>query len=309
MHHTVGGMGEEERVVTSLSAPTDAMVESLVSDHLYLVQHLVHELAARFPRHVDRQELWSAGSLGLVEAARRYDPASEVPFGNYARRRIRGAILDSTRARDWATRGVRRHQRELAQATTAFQQEHLRAPTSRELADLLGVDEAEVDRRRAAVDRGTVLHLDQRAGQDGDDGGDDAGSLLDALAADGQHEPHAQLEHRELVGAMRTAVDHLADRQREILERSYVHGELLRDIADSLGVTEARVSQLRTEAVRALQALLAELGHVPEPATTGPGKRERAAFVARVTENTSWRQRLDAADAVSAWSGVVGAAG
>jgi RNA polymerase sigma factor for flagellar operon FliA len=278
----------------ALTPPTDRHVEQLVSDHLYLIQHIVHELAVRYPRHVDRQELWSAGAMGLVEAARRYEAGSEVPFAHYARRRIRGAILDSTRQRDWATRRVRRDERELNRAASRFEQDHQRVATDAELAEHLGVDEDEVGRRRAAAHRGTVLHLDQPL-QTGDG---ENGSLAETLPAeDLEGSPEGRLEQRELLGSLRTAVRFLNDVQRDVVERYYLRGELLRDIAEELGVTEARVSQMRAEAVRALQSYLgaAEFA-TPQVDPSAPGKRQRASFVARVGENSSWRQRLDAAD-------------
>ncbi|MEX1165043.1 MAG: sigma-70 family RNA polymerase sigma factor [Nitriliruptor sp.] len=273
----------------------DAKVEQLVSDHLYLVQHIVHELAARYPRHVDRQELWSAGAMGLVETARRFDPDSDVPFAHYARIRIRGAIIDSTRTRDWATRGVRRGQRDLEAAAASFEQRHHRPANPAELAGLLGITEDEVARRRAAAHRSTVLHLDQPLGS----AGDDAAALADTIASlDVETSPEKQLEQRELIGSLRTGVRFLADNQRDIIERYYLRGERLRDIADEMGVTEARVSQLRSEAVRALQSLLAEANFgAPGVDPEAPGKRSRAAFLARVAENTTWQQRLAAADA------------
>jgi RNA polymerase sigma factor for flagellar operon FliA len=280
-----------------MTTPSDSQVEQLVSDHLYLVQHIVHELAVRYPRHVDRQELWSAGAMGLVESARRYAVDSEVPFAHYARRRIRGAIIDSTRTRDWATRGVRRDQRELDAAAAAFEQTHRGPASDADLATQLGVDEQEVARRRAAAHRSTVLHLDQPMTS----GDGETTPLADTISAtDVETSPEANLEQRELLGSLRTAVQYLKDTQRDVIERYYFHGERLRDIADSLGVTEARVSQLRSEAVRALQAYLGEAEYAtPEVDTDAPGKRSRAAFVARVSENSTWRQRLAAADGVA----------
>lgn len=274
--------------------PTEAHVEQLVSDHLYLIQHIVHELAVRYPRHVDRQELWSAGAVGLVEAARRFESDGNVPFAHYARRRIRGAILDNARQRDWATRSVRRDQRELATAAASFEQTHHRAPTDADLARELGVDIEEVARRRGAAHRGTVLHLDHPLAT-GEDGG--AGSLADTVAVDDDAvSPEASLEQRELLGTLRTAVGYLKDVQRQIIERYYLRGDRLRDIAEELGVTEARVSQLRAEGVRALQTYLQTVEYGEETIDPdAPGKRQRAAFVARVSENSTWRQRLDAA--------------
>ena len=70
----------------------------LVAETLDLVGHIVAEVSVRYPRHVDRSELWNAGALGLVEASRRYDPDSGIPFARYAAIRIRGAIIDSAAA-------------------------------------------------------------------------------------------------------------------------------------------------------------------------------------------------------------------
>src|SRR5256885_10111220 len=87
----------------------------LIEQHLPLVNHVVLQVAVRFPRYVDRTELARAGALGLVEAARRYDETRGVPFDRFAARRIRGAILDSVRAADWAPRSVRTLGRKLEQ--------------------------------------------------------------------------------------------------------------------------------------------------------------------------------------------------
>ncbi len=269
-------------------------VERLVSDHLYLVQHIVHELATRYPRHVDRQELWSAGALGLVESARRYDPDSGVAFRHFARRRIRGAIIDSTRSRDWASRSVRRHQRELAATAAEFQQHHHRAATDEELAELLGVDVATVEARRAAVERSVLLHLDARTG-DSDDG--QSLALADVVATDDVDTlPETRLEQRDLMGTLRTALEQLPEPHRTVVDRYYVQEHLLRDIADELGVTEARVSQVRAEAVHALQSVMGTVDFaVPAVPTNAPGRRRRTAYVAAVTENNTWRTRLAAA--------------
>ena len=116
----------------------------LVTETMDLVGHIVAEVSARYPRHVDRSELWNAGALGLVEASRRFDPDSGIPFARYAAIRIRGAIIDSTRTRDWASRSVRRRLREIQQATAGIEEQHGRAPTSGELADFLDITEDEL---------------------------------------------------------------------------------------------------------------------------------------------------------------------
>jgi RNA polymerase sigma factor for flagellar operon FliA len=268
-------------------------VNELAVEHLYLVQHIVNQVSSRFPRHIDRQELWNAGAYGLVDASRRYDPSSGIPFARYAAIRIRGAIIDSTRSRDWATRGLRRDLREVKVAAEAFETVHGREPTVAELATSLGVSVQEVEARRAAATRSTLLHLDQPMGQ-----GDEEEMTLGERLPDPEPDsnPDEVVEGRELVGTLRTAIGFLPDPQREVVRRYYLNGELLRDIAESMNVTEARVSQIRGEALNAMRAYFANsFDGVAEVDEEAPGRRRRAAFVAAITANSTWRTRLEAA--------------
>src|SRR5439155_22858473 len=111
----------------------------LIKQHLPLVNHVVLQVAVRFPRYVDRTELARAGALGLVEAAGRYDESRGVPFDRFAARRIRGAILDSVRATDWAPRSVRTLGRKLEQVEQELANADGHLPTNHEIADALGM--------------------------------------------------------------------------------------------------------------------------------------------------------------------------
>lgn len=267
----------------------------LVLANLDLVRHLVNQLAVRYPRHVDRDELWNAGALGLVDASRRYDPTCGVPFARYAMIRIRGAIIDSTRSRDWATRALRRGMREASRAEDRFTAEHGRAPATAELAEQLGMEVERLDDIRAAATAATLLHLDQRVGSlEGQE--TTLGETIEER--DGEVLPEDTLERRELTGTLRVAVHNLPPVQREVIERYYFQGEYLKSIADSLDVTEARVSQIRSEALNAIRGYFAtSFDGVPAVPVTAPGRRARAAFLDAMTQRSTWRTRLDAADA------------
>lgn len=264
---------------------------ALVTEHLYLVQHVVNQLASRYPRHVDRGELWSAGAHGLVDASRRFDPDTGIPFPRYAIIRIRGAIIDSTRTRDWATRRVRRDIRAVRDAGDAFEVREGRAPTDAELATLLNMTPEELRTHRNAAANATLLHLDHVA-----PGADSAESGIAARLEerDSERLPEESLEQNELVGTVRSAVGFLPDTQREVVERYYFGGELLRDIADSLGVTEARASQIRSEALDAMRAYFGtSFEGVMSVSENAPGVRRRAAYVAEMTASSTWRSRLE----------------
>jgi RNA polymerase sigma factor for flagellar operon FliA len=120
---------------------TTSDVEGLVREHLGLVGHLAREAAARLPRHLDADDLVGAGSLALVQAARAFDPALGVPFARFASTRIRGAMIDHMRQRDWATRSVRSRARSLAAASEELTKALHRAPTEVELAAAAGMSE------------------------------------------------------------------------------------------------------------------------------------------------------------------------
>ncbi len=281
-------------MTTPRTTPDTDAVNELVEDHLHLVQHVVNQVAMRYPRHVDRQELWNAGAYGLVDASRRYDPSVGIPFSRYCMIRIRGAIIDSTRSRDWATRAVRRGMRDVRAAKETFQQEHGREPTSAELAQALGVDEEQVEAYRTAAVASSLLHLDQRVG-----GGEADDTTLGELIEEHDTEllPQEQLERREMTGTLRSAITFLPEVQQDVMRRYYFNGEYLRDIADTLGVTEARVSQIRSEALNAIRAYFSEhFDGIPAVEETAPGRRARATFVTAVSEHTDWRERLSAAD-------------
>lgn len=269
----------------------------LIEEHLELVGHVVSQVASRYPRHVDRQELWAAGAIGLVDASRRFDASTGVPFARYATIRIRGAIIDSTRSRDWATRSLRRRARELNEVARELEQEHGRSATTTELADALEISEDEVDQRRHATTRATLLHLDQPV-TDGQGNVETLQSLIPEEDVDNL--PESSLEQRELLGTIHVAVEHLDETHREVVTRYFFGGELLQEIADTLGVTEARVSQIRSEAITAMQAWFAtRYDGVPAVEDRSPGIRRRASYVAAMAATATWQDCLSAASRVA----------
>ncbi|MEX1270883.1 MAG: sigma-70 family RNA polymerase sigma factor [Acidimicrobiia bacterium] len=263
----------------------------LVTAHLELVGHVVNQVSSFYPRHVDRDELWSAGVMGLVEASRRFDPEVGVPFARYASIRIKGAIIDSTRSRDWASRRLRRRLREVETAEAAHTGANGQRPDDNTLAELVGCSVDELRDLREKASRATLLRLDVDTTEDG--------STLADLVPETSEEnlPQEWLENKELAGAVRDALRFLPEVQLEVLERYYLKGELLQEIAADLGVTEARTSQIRSQAINAIRAFLAEhYDGVPEVSDVAPGSTARQQFVAAVSAHSTLHTRLAAYD-------------
>lgn len=272
-----------------------------VEQHLPLVRHIVFQVAVHFPRHVDREELARAGALGLVEAARRYDAARGVPFDRFAATRIRGAILDAVRAADWAPRSVRNLSRRLEQVEQQLASQLGRVPSLSEVAAALGVEAAELTDLQNRMFRSVVLALEYEVSQSAPGSGDDEElTLVDILRDRSTREPSEELEFRELRAYLRDAVGLLPERQRLVIVGYFLEGRTSQDLARFLGVTESRVSQLRSEALAALregiEAQYEAGGADPALPVRGRVARRKANYAAAISSASAWRTRLSSAD-------------
>jgi RNA polymerase sigma factor for flagellar operon FliA len=260
-----------------------------VEEHLPLVNHVVFQVAVHFPRHVDRNELIHAGALGLVEAAKRYDDSRGVPFNRFAAQRIRGAIIDAVRAADWAPRSVRMLARRLDQVEQRLAVQLGRVPNLGETAQALGMTQDELHNLRDRIFRSVVLAFEYVVTETDDE----ELTLVDVLA-DPHPEPAAELEDRELKAYLREAVAMLPERHRLIVLGYFVEGRTSDELARFLGVTESRISQMRTEALamlrRGIEAQYVPAERVPEP--DGLVERRRAAYADRIRTASEWPERL-----------------
>lgn len=270
-----------------LSAEARALVES----HLPLVRHVLAGVAAHYPRHADREELAQAATLGLVEAAHRFDGSRGVPFERWASLRIRGAIVDAVRALDFAPRTLRSAARDVEVARTDLEAKLGRTPTLAETAEHVGVSVAELSQLQGRVHRSLVLSLDAPCGEE--DG--DPLTLASGLVDDTMLEPIAVLEERERATYVRDALACLPERLRDVVVGYFLEGETSADLAARLGVTESRVSQMRTEALglmrSGIEAQYAEQA-VEAPLQDGRAAYRAAAYAASLASRSSYAARL-----------------
>jgi RNA polymerase sigma factor FliA len=264
----------------------------LIEQNLPLVKHIVFQVAVHFPRHVDRDELARAGALGLVEAARRYDESRGVPFDRFAAQRIRGAILDAVRAADWAPRSVRTLARKLEMVEQRLATELGRVPSPVEMAEALGMTREELARLQDRMFRSVVLALEHEVNEDTDEGE----VLVDVLTDRSSVEPLEELESRELHAYLRDAVNLLPERQRLVIVGYFLEGRTSQDLARFLGVTESRVSQLRSEALQMLkegiEAQYTGQATADPQQSVGRVARRKASYASAIAEASEWQNRL-----------------
>lgn len=262
--------------------------EALVSQNLPLVHYAVAEIAAKIPRHVSRDDLISAGMAGLAQAARNFDAERGIAFDRYASTRIRGALLDELRSCDWASRSVRSRARQVQGAVEELQSRLGRQPTNTEVAEQLGVSESTVEAVSEDVHRAVVLNYDSMV----TDGGAE-----EVLPSD-QRSPDAILVERERQSYLHDAIDALPERLRHVVEGYFFEERPMKELADELGVTESRVSQMRAEALELLKdgmnSQLEPEVVVEDGRPTQRIARRKAAYYAAIASNSNYRTRLSA---------------
>src|SRR5690349_18238369 len=137
----------------------DRRREDIVRANMPLVGHLVREMLARVPAHVNRDDLMSAGYAALVAAARGFDADRGVPFARFAATRVRGALLDELRGLDWASRSVRQRARRTDSARQELTAELGRTPSTQEVAQRLDCTVEDIETADDDVQRAVVFSL------------------------------------------------------------------------------------------------------------------------------------------------------
>ncbi|WP_250007029.1 sigma-70 family RNA polymerase sigma factor [Actinoplanes sp. M2I2] len=263
----------------------DRRREDIVQAHMPLVGHLVREMLARVPAHVNRDDLLSAGYAALVHAARGYDAERGVPFARFAAARVRGALLDELRGLDWASRSVRQRARRADTARQELIAELGRMPTVREVADRLGCSVEDIEHADDDVQRAVVFSLQGFATAGADD-----------MVTEPSAGPEEMLIRRERLGYLLDAIEALPERLRAVVRGYFFDERPMARIAEDLGVTESRVSQLRAEALKLLRdglnthldpALAAE-----NPVKPGCVARRRSAYYDQIGDRGTLQSRL-----------------
>lgn len=225
--------------------------EELAAKNLALVHHVAVRLKRIIYDPVEYDDLVSAGYLGLRTAARDYDPGLGTAFSTFAVPRIRGAMLDDLRRRDGVARSVRTKGRAHSAATNALGHELGRAPTAREVRERLAISPEQFERDRVRLLEGSVASLDEMLRGRGEDGSPRFQPATPAAPL------LAELDDEASV-AVRRAVAQLPEKERFVIVRYYWHGERQLQIAQTLGVTESRVCQIRARACRRLALHLSD---------------------------------------------------
>jgi RNA polymerase sigma factor for flagellar operon FliA len=221
----------------------------LVTQYLPQVRRQALSLQVKLPASVELDDLIQAGTLGLLEALGRFDATQGASFATFANQRIRGAMLDELRSRDWLPRSVRRHAREMDEAIRRLEQELARAPEEHEIAERLGMELADYRQLLTDTNNGQFLPFEEL--------------LLEGIEPGAENRP-ANPELSDLIDQdqrqrLVDAIDALPEREKLMMALYYQEELNLKEIGLVLGVSESRVCQIHSQALSRLRSKLAEV--------------------------------------------------
>ena len=226
--------------------------DRLIMQYAPLVKFVAGRMVVSLPGLIGNEDILSYGSIGLIQAVDRYDPAQGVKFETYAIRRIRGSIIDAIRSLHPLSRDANRHGREIEQSYAELIQSMGRMPEDREVAEHLGLTLNEF-RTRLQESSTTIVSLDTPLG---DTGEEERTSLVDQIADEHDAGVADQVEREDLRKRLVRAIGNLPERDRTLISLYYYEELTLREISEVLRVSTSRVSQLHAAAVFKLRSAL-----------------------------------------------------
>jgi RNA polymerase sigma factor for flagellar operon FliA len=238
----------------NIEQPSDR--DALIVEHIPLVSAIAAHVQRSLPVHIEVDDLVHAGMMGLFDAAIKYQVDKKVAFATYAKHRIRGAILDSLRQLDWASRDLRKRYKQMESVKAELSAKLQREPTDAEMASAMGLDARRW--RALMVDFRSLGHAAAQTRPEREEQPN-----LEMPCTDAQN-PDQLFARSELREKLTSAMSTLPARYRKVVELYYHREMTMKEIGSILGVNESRVSQIHKSALERMQTALGGTGiHSP----------------------------------------------
>ncbi|MBT8362193.1 MAG: FliA/WhiG family RNA polymerase sigma factor [Deltaproteobacteria bacterium] len=217
----------------------------LITDNLYLVDILTSRMVTQVPAFMNQDDMRSAGMLGLIDAANKFDPSKNILFKTFAEYRIRGAILDEMRKLDWFSRSLRDKQTRISRTIGELEYQLGRDPEEHEVAQALEMTTEDYQKMLAEVSHLGCVSLHETL-----DHSHEGRAFLDTLVEERTEAyPAERIENHELTQIIAGILEELSEKERIVVSLYYYEELTQKEIAEILDVSEGRVSQLHSQAL------------------------------------------------------------
>lgn len=225
--------------------------DTLIVQYIYLIRYVVGRVKVTLPATISIEDIAGYGVEGLINAIERYSPHKNTRFETYALIRIRGSILDRIRAQDFLPRSVRKKIKDVKQAQEYLKQELGRMPTTTEIANYLDMDADKVS--QILADDTTITSLYDKKGST-----EDSVEIIDTIEDTNKLTPQEQAEEKNVKQELEKALMRLPERERVIMVLYYQENMTLKEIGETIGMSESRVCQLHAQGIMKLKNILSE---------------------------------------------------
>jgi RNA polymerase sigma factor FliA len=228
--------------------------DKLLLEYASLVKYIAQRIALNLPSSVERDDLISAGILGLVKAVETFEPERGFKFETYAGHKIRGAILDELRAMDWVPRSVRQKARELQRVFAKLENELGRMPYDDEVCKSLNITIREYEDILTEVTPTTIISLEEAMPDREADSKEIR--IIDTIEDPGSNNPLRELGFTEVKNILKDAIANLPEKEKLVIALYHYEELTLKEIGVVLNISESRVSQIHSKVILKLRSKL-----------------------------------------------------
>jgi len=226
----------------------------LLVHYLPLVKKVVLRLMPIYKMKNEYEDLLSSGIIGLMDAINKFDRLRNVKFETYALKRIRGEVLDYMRKQDWVSSSMRTRIKKVNQAYDTLAMQTGQEPEESEVGELLGLNVQQV---REAVDNSYLYNIIYFESVIASNSRDESVKLIDTIKDENEDaSPQDSLEKKELLNTLAEVLEGLPENEKLVMDLYYKEELLLKEIAVIMNVSESRVSQIHSKAVKRIQSQL-----------------------------------------------------
>lgn len=219
----------------------------LIIHYVELVKIIAGRLFVDYNQNVEYDDIVSYGIIGLIDAIEKFDINKLNKFETYANFRIKGAVIDQLRALDWAPRSLRQKYREYERALSELQNEKSGSYTDTDVAKKMNISLDELNKLTTDLSQVAVVSLEEKF---------ENRVEFDIRTDDIDVHPEKALVDKETRAMLAKAIDKLEDRERTIISLYYYEKLTYREIAEIVGISESRISQIHTKAIAKLRLFM-----------------------------------------------------